>query len=222
MLRACLCFMLAGAAPVAAPAQDKDFLTSTEIEVLRDTQEIPARLQLYLKFAEQRLDRLDATFKLTKAGRSGLLHDLLEQYGKIVDAIDAVVEDALRRDREIDSVALVAEAEKKMLVRLEAWRDSQPHDIARYQFVLDTAIDSTRDSIEMNQEDLKDRKRTVGTQDQKEKKEREAMRTSEAPSKEGAKDAATKAEETKDPAKAPRKAPTLYKKGEKPEEKKQP
>jgi hypothetical protein len=212
-------------AVLAAPTQDKDFLTASEIDQLRVTQAIPLRLQLYLKFAEQRLDRLDSTFKIEKAGRSALIHDLLDEFTKIVEAIDYVTEDTLKLGRELESVTVVAEAEKKMLERLAAYRAAAPRDMARYQFVLDNAIDTTRDSIEVNEQDLRDRKRDVLTRAEEERKLREAMTAREGPKAAEAKAAEGKSEPGKeakkdDEQKAPRKAPTLYRKGEKKEEKK--
>ncbi len=38
----------------------------------------------------------------------------------------------------------VVESEKEMLAQLEMIRDSRPKDLARYQFVFDQAIDTTR------------------------------------------------------------------------------
>lgn len=215
MLRLVLPVLLLAAVPFGA--QDKDFLTPAEIDLLREAQEIPARLTLYVKFAEQRLDRLDSAFKIEKAGRSFLIHDLLEEFTKIVEAIDFVVEDAIKQNHAFESVTAVADAEKKMLVRLEAYKASTPRDYGRYSFVLENALDTTRDSVEVNEQDLKDRKRDVLTRSDEEKKLREAMSA-----KEGANVPAVKAAEAKkeDDAKAPKKAPTLYRKGEKKEEKK--
>lgn len=224
MLRLAVCALWL--MPLPVPAQEKDFLTPAEVDQLREVQEIPARLQLYLKFAAQRLDRLDSAFKIERAGRSSLIHDLLEEFTQIIDAIDYVAEDALRQSRALESVAAVAEAEKKMLARLEAYKAAAPRDLSRYSFVLDNAIDTTRDSIEVNEQDLRDRKRDVLTRAEEEKKLREAIAAKEGGNIADIKAAEAKAaakEETKkaDDGKAPKKAPTLYRKGEKKEEKKQ-
>jgi hypothetical protein len=214
--RAALLIALASTGP-GLTAQDKDFLTTAEIEKLRVIQEIPERLQIYLTYAALRIDRLESTFKVEKVGRSGLIHDLLEEYGKIIEAIDNVTEDAFRKGRALESVAMVADAEKGMLAKLEAWREANPRDLARYEFVLQNAIDVTRDSIEINSADLKDRKRDALDRAVEEKKEREALMTPTA--KEGAKQSEErKTEETE----KTRKAPTLLRKGEKVGEKLEP
>ena len=69
------------AAPAAA---QKDFLTGDEIEQLREAQEPDVRLPLYVTFARQRVDMLAQLFTSKKTGRSGVIHDTLEQYGQII------------------------------------------------------------------------------------------------------------------------------------------
>jgi hypothetical protein len=195
----------------------KDFLTPDEVDQLREAQEIPDRLKLYLGFASQRMDVLEQTFAQQKTGRSVLIHDLLEQYTGIIDAIDTVVDDAIRRGKSLEAIPQVAGAEKAMLARLEKWQESKPRDLGRFQFVLEQAIEATRDSIEMNSQDLKDRKREVLDKDTKEKKQREAEMTPEQLDQKKVEEQKKAAEE----AKPARKAPTLRRKGEAPPEKKQ-
>lgn len=193
----------------------KDFLTADEEDQLREAQEIPDRLKLYIRFANQRLDLLQQTFAQEKAGRSSLIHDLLEQYTGIVDAMDTVIDDAIRRGKGLDAIPSVADAEKSMMAKLEKWKESGPKDLARYEFALDQAIETTRDSVEMNAQDIKNRKRDVLEATQKEEKQRQEMskpvETGEA--KPAATDAAKK---PADPAKPARKPPTLLRKGETP------
>jgi hypothetical protein len=188
-------------------AQQRDFLTADEADQVRLAQDPNERLKLYLHFAKQRLDLIQQAVSQEKVGRSKLLHDLLEDYTKIIEAVDTVTDDALKRSIDMSlGVKAVAEEEKLMSAQLEKIRDSQPKDLARYQFVLDQAIDTTKDSQEMAAQDLKERSHEVAVREKQEKKERESMMDERQLE-------AKRAEEKKE-VEQKKKVPTLRRKGE--------
>src|SRR5258708_37026571 len=116
LLYACL---LAGM-PLAA---QKDFLTGDEVDQVRDAQDPNERLKLYIKFARHRIGMVEQMLSKEKAGRSALVHEALDEYSRIIDAIDTVSDDAMRRKMAIDQGAvMVAKAEKDFLARLEKFR----------------------------------------------------------------------------------------------------
>ena len=194
---------------MALAAQDRDFLTGDEVGQVRLVQERNERLQLYMLFAKQRMDQVESLLKREKAGRSILIHDLLEQYTKIIEAADTVTDDALKRKVDVAlGVKALAEAEKGLLARLEKIRDAKPKDVARYELVLETAIETTKDSFELAQEDLAGRGQSVIDRDAREKKERDALLSV----KEQDEKKVSEKKETESQSK--RKAPTLRKKGE--------
>ena len=199
------------AAPLAAQ-QQRDFLTVDEADQIREAQEPNDRLALYIQFAQQRMSQVDHWLAKEKAGRSILIHDALDDYTNIIDAIDTVAEDALKRHVDIKlGMAAVATAEKEMLASLQKIQDGQPKDMARYDFILKQALDGTSDSLELAQMDTGVRAAEVAAKEAKEKKELESMMTPEEREVKQAERA--KAEREK------KKAPTLYRPGEKPGDK---
>jgi hypothetical protein len=190
-------------------AQQRDFLTADEADQIREAQEPNARLKLYVEFAKQRMALLQEFLKKDKPGRSVFIHDTIEDYTHIIEAIDTVGDDALERKVDInEGMKAVAEAEGQMLAALQKIEDSSPKDLARYDFVLKDAIDTTSDSKELSEEDLGARGREVVAEEKKQKEERDALL---GPKEKEAKKVAEDKEQ-----KAKRKAPSLYRPGEKP------
>src|SRR5688572_1076500 len=97
MRAALLCILLT--APLFA--QTRDFLTTDEADQVRIAQEPNERLTLYAKFAKERLGMVEQLLSKEKAGRSLLIHDALEDYSDIIDAIDTVTDDALKRKTDV-------------------------------------------------------------------------------------------------------------------------
>ena len=190
-------------------AQERDFLTQDEIDQVREVQEPNARLKLYCEFAENRVELVKHLMEREKPGRATLIHDALDDYGKIIDAMDTVTDDALTRKLPVgEGMAYVAKSEKEMQTSLQHIQDAQPKDLARYQFVLEQALQATKDSEDLASEDVNQRASEVASQQAKEEKERE---TALSP-----KELAQKKTEEKKAEEKKRKAPTLMRPGEKP------
>src|SRR5207244_5488447 len=89
----------------------------------------------------------------------------------LIDAIDTVAHHALQHKIAITlGMQAVAKGEKQVLKSLEKIQASQPKDMARYEFVLKQAVESTRDSLELSQGDLTARAAEVQAKEAKEKK----------------------------------------------------
>ena len=206
-----LCLALA-LVPAALP-QDRDFLTSDEVEQVRLAQEPNERLKLYTEFARLRIELIKQLIAKDKPGRAGMIHSTLEDYTHIIEAIDVVTDDALRKNKElIEGPKVVAGVEKETLAALQAIEAANPKDLARYRFALTSAIEITQDSLELAQEDLVKRKHDANVRAAEEEREVEAMMTpTDLKTRKAAE--AKKAEEEK---KTTRKAPTLRRKGEEP------
>jgi hypothetical protein len=194
-------------------AQDRDFLTPNEVDQVREAQDPNDRLALYVHFAKQRMDLVEQYLAKEKPGRSIFIHNTLEDYSHIIEAIDSVADDALRRKLEVDKgMIAVVNAEKDFLDRLNKIRDKQPSDLDRYQFVLDDAIDTTSDSRELSMEDSHKRGSELATEDAKEKKEREAMMPSKEVQDRKKQEGAQSGDQQQ------KKIPSLYRPGEKHQE----
>lgn len=205
---------------VALPAfADHDFLTSSETDQVREVQEPVARIKLYLTFASQRLDQIRSMLTKNRAGRSGEIRQLLEDYTSIVDAIGDVSDDALARKIDITTApAIITEGEKKFLDQLNKMQASSPSDLEMYSFELKDAIEATSDAIDTAGEDLNARGKEVNARVDAQRKQVEQVNAAE---RKAGLDPAAGSEEEKaaDEVTQPmRKAPTLYRPGEKPED----
>jgi hypothetical protein len=209
-MKTLLCCLL-----LAVPAiAQRDFLNADEIDQIKEAQEPNARLKLYAEFAKQRLDLVKNLLSKDKPGRSIMIHDALEDYGKILDAIDTVADSAAEKKTDIKpGLTAVATMYKSMLPDLEKIRDAKPKDLDRYDFALAQAIDTTNDSLQLANEDLGKRGKDVQTRTENAKKAIDAEMTpvgGKPKADEKKSDAAAS-----DDDKPKRKPPTLLKPGEK-------
>src|SRR5665213_340286 len=204
-----VCLLVLGTAS-SAFAQ-REFLTNDEIDKVREAQEPNMRLKLYLLFAKQRIDQLQQQIARDKKGRSVIVRQLLEDYAQIIDAIDTVSDDALKRKADISlSMPAVAAQERIFVALLQKIEDSQPHDLDMYEVALKDAIGDTSDSIDTTHEDLGKRSQEVIAKADEEKKRVESLTSKDELKAQKTEDA--KAED----GKPKRKPHTLYKPGEKP------
>ena len=218
-MKTLLCCLLL-AAPMAA---QRDFLSADEIDQIKEAQEPNLRLKLYADFAKLRVDLVRNLLSKDKPGRSILIHDTLDEYSKILDAIDTVADSASERKTDIHlGLAAVAAAEKAILPMLKQIVENRPKDLERYDFAHTQAIDTTADSLNLAEEDLSKR---AGEVEERQAAQKKAAQDQMAPiEKEGqqAADAKKKAEEDKATEQKPavdatpkRKPPTLLRPGEK-------
>jgi hypothetical protein len=208
------CFALAAFAALLV-AQERDFLSTDEAEQIKDAQEPNQRMALYAKFARRRIDLVKSLIARDKANRALLIHNALDDYAKIIDALDDVTDDALQRKIDIKpAVDLIQGYERDLLPILQKLRDSHPKDIDRYDFVLKTAIDTTSDSLELAEADVGERAKDVQAKAAQEKKTLDENRSpAERDVKQAEEKKAATAQQQQD-ATPQRKPPTLLRPGE--------
>jgi hypothetical protein len=190
-------------------AAQGDFLTTAEIDQIRDAQEPNARLEVYAGFAKQRVDLIRNLIAKDKPGRSILIHQALEAYAKIIDAMDDVIDDALaHRVDPRKGIAAEERVETDTLSSLHRVQESKPKDLDSYDFSLQQAIATASDSLDAARQDLGGRTRDVLSREAKDKKDRAAAMTPADGSK--STDSEVVQKDTQ------RNAPTLMRPGERP------
>lgn len=203
------CLVSLGAAFVASGQTPKnhDFLTTDEANQIREIQEPNARMTLYLHFAKQRLDQVEQLISKDKPGRATFIHDLLQDYTSILDAIGDVSDDALRHHADMSKGNKDLEKNStEMLAQLQKIEDSSPRDLDRYSFVLMDAITATSDSLQASRETPEVHAAQVAEEQKKEEDERLANLSPE--------ERAAEKKKADEAAEKKRKAPSLLRPGE--------
>ena len=182
-LSALLVVLLLASLPLSA--QDflgggRDFLTNHEADLIRVHQEPNERIEQYLEFARLRIELVRQALLKEDPGRSKLIHRNIDEYGRIIEAIDMVIDDAAADEADLSkSLPLLAEREREYLAALEKIQQEPPDDHWAYEFVLEDAVEITRDSMELALEDLGDRGRRILEADAKEKERQRKLMTPE-------------------------------------------
>lgn len=223
-----ICATFTGAAPALA---GHDFLTEAEIEKVREAQAPSDRLKLYILFARQRIDQLDRLLSKDKKGRAAEARELLEDYAAIIDEIDTVTDDALKRGADAaEGATAVIGAEKRFLGQLQQIQNRNLADADYYGIALHEAIASTSDSIDESGNNATGRGAKLAAEDERQKKQAEATlaaedrlgkppetaKSGDAKSGDAQPGQSTTADASQtDDSKPRRKAPTLLRPGEK-------
>lgn len=165
-----LCF-LAWMAVLALPAGAsirRDPLTEVETDQLREAAQDPQlKLKLLVKFARQRLKSAEALQADPKAGpaRGQQIHDLLEDFGNLVDELsDNVDAYATRKEDLRKPLADIITASSDFAARLKDFKTAAAASPAgakeskAYNFALEDAIDSVESGLRNAQELLEEQK----------------------------------------------------------------
>jgi len=143
------------AAPLPAQLGGRDALTAAETDELREVaQEPEKRLKLLLKYLRTRMQSVDQLRADSKpiANRGKQMHDLLEDFGKILDELDDNIDDYadhradLRKPlRDIIDAENDFQAKLRAISQAASTAGSQSQD---YAFVLQNDLDAVGSSLE--------------------------------------------------------------------------
>jgi len=156
---ACFLAWLAVLALPAGASIRRDPLTEVETDQLREAaQDPPLKLKLLVKFARQRLESAEALHADPKAGpdRGQQIHDLLEDFGNLVDELsDNVDAYATRKEDLRKPLAEIIAATGDFAARLKDFKAAAtagPQESKAYSFALADAIDSVEAGLKNAQE----------------------------------------------------------------------
>jgi hypothetical protein len=141
---------------VSVQAQQRDPLTDTETDALREFAQDPLkRLKLLIKFANERLDTVEHLQNEPKIGDRGKrMHDALEDFREIVDELDDNVDDYSQKNSDLRKpLSDVVGAESSFGIRLEGIKkvgeDAKHADFYKlYSFALQDATESVNLSLQ--------------------------------------------------------------------------
>jgi hypothetical protein len=148
-----LSFLLAAmlAAPAAALARppQRDFLTQTEADKIRDAESANERIKLFLDFAADRLFRFKRELQMKGAGPrwSDFLNDLLDSFSSCVDSASDRIHDAISHGEDVRAgIKDVKKRVPEFVDDLEKIK-KQGVDLKLYQDTLNDTIDDLHDVV---------------------------------------------------------------------------
>lgn len=154
-----LVFVLLAAAPLPAQLGRREPLNEKEIDELRETaQEPDKRLKLMVQFARARLatiDQLRGEARLA-ADRGARVHDLLEDFTRLVDEIGDNLDDYIARKADLRKpLKLVIEGDTEFQLKLRALKEQGAGAGAKagsetgdYSFALQNATEAVNISLD--------------------------------------------------------------------------
>jgi hypothetical protein len=141
-------FLAAPALVLAAPPQQKDYLSALEADKIRDAETVNERIKLFLTFADDRLKKFQYELDHPSANRHGdMLNSLLNAYiGCVDDAADLIQLGIEKQDNIRQGVDMMSSRTKEFLAVLEKL-SNEGAEREIYKDTLDDAIEGTRDAM---------------------------------------------------------------------------
>jgi hypothetical protein len=148
----CATLMLASAtaarAPVPAP-QDKDYLSDSESDKIRDADTPALRIKLYISFADDRLKKFEYEIHRTvpERRRAEILNALLNGYSGCVDDAADQIDVAQEKQLDVREALKIMRAKNKEFLETLQKYDKDGPELDTYRDTLEDAIDGTKDAL---------------------------------------------------------------------------
>lgn len=150
--------LLAAAAPLAAQVGGRDPLTTKEADELRElSQEPDKRLKLMLQYVRARLatiEQLRGDPRMA-ADRGPQVHDLLEDFTKLMDEVGDNIDDYADRKTDLRKpLREVIQADSEFQLKLRSIKEQGPgagaaaNEFKDYNFALQNAIEAVNSSLD--------------------------------------------------------------------------
>ena len=168
------------AIPLSAQLGGREPLDETEIDKLREVaQEPDKRLKLMVEFARARLAAIDQlrSDPHSAAGRGPRVHDLLEDFTKLVDEIGDNIDDYAARKNDLrKALKTVIDADTEFQLKLQTLKEQGAGTGAKagtetgdYSFVLQNATEAVNLSLEDSRKLLAEQATTLKDEVKKKK-----------------------------------------------------
>ena len=146
---ACLFASLAPARlPLPAP-QQKDYLSDSESDKIRDADTPALRIKLYISFAEDRLKKFEYEVHRTvpERRRAEILNGLLNGYSGCVDDAADQIDVAQEKQMDIrEALKMMRAKNEEFLETLQKYQKDGP-ELDTYRDTLEDAIEGTKDAL---------------------------------------------------------------------------
>jgi len=134
--------------PVPLP-QDKDYLSDSESDKIRDADTPALRIKLYISFAEDRLKKFEYEVHRTvpERRRAEILNGLLNGYSGCVDDAADQIDVAQEKQMDIRNALQMMRAKNEEFLETLKKYDRDGPELDTYRETLEDAIDGTKDAL---------------------------------------------------------------------------
>jgi predicted RNase H-like nuclease (RuvC/YqgF family) len=131
------------------PPQQKEYLTDSEADKIRDADTPALRIKLYISFAEDRLKKFEYEIHRTvpERRRAEILNALLNGYSGCIDDAADQIDVAQEKQQDIREALKMMRAKNKEFLETLQKYDKDGPELDTYRDTLEDAIEGTKDAL---------------------------------------------------------------------------